>query len=325
MRQKERISSFGGTIPAGMTLGWTCSVPYCYKPEHFRLVEDKNYLRTDYSAIRAQLCSLKDGEYFDVEVPGLIVERDFIKFRSGLKAGTSKQISVPHFLIRTLCRERIRIIRTGNFHGDANEWREKYDRPTERKRSRSKMPANHWMGLLAFSGSSGFTFRKCSEKGCAFPVAKGCRGKCSHHHHFDDFVISMTDSALDMSRMYNPSLPFSQGYDFAAEYPISTENLERSLKVQRSSKDTTGYHKELDDRHKNAGLDLEPRTIPGMRLTNRPYPKRRSLRKFKMDDKTGKEFIPKAERVDGDVYGKIVDYGNEIDIDALHETGWYEV
>lgn len=325
--QPERLAIYGVPIPEGMRLGWTCNKPYCSNPEHFCLTENKNASDYNYKPIRERLCALGSGEWFDAEIPQLITERDIIKFRCGL----SMINHTPHFIMRLLCRGRVRLIRVGDYYDDANEWRAHYPVPTAKKVSLWKRPAVIWLGILAFSGSTkSASTQDCRVKGCPFPALHGALD-CRHHQPSHQFSMSMEDRTLDRYSLYRPSEPYSP-YDLAAEIPVSTANLENSLRVITGVQKAGATWTE-SKAHRNMAFEADAKVLKEETF-KRPYKKAAPVRNWSLDTpalwqpwiaaaERKVNFLPADERTDGAIYEAVVESASQtwqLSEDALMEA-----
>jgi hypothetical protein len=304
-----------GTIPDGKFPDVTCGDPLCSAPAHCIVRDKLPPLDTGYPAIREMIRNTPIGEFFDVDVPpqvNLTTSYGRSKFRAGLG------MMSPHFIMRILSRNRIRIIRDGDWNdGNVNEWRKKYPTPTAKKVAEWKRPAVIWLGMLAFADHkvpADAVGHKCQVRECCFPVMNGAGDYCRQHNHWFDFPISMHDTTLDKRRLFKTWEPLWQtDYDLAAEFPVSTANLELSLVVETAKRRHTGEkYTAKSTAHRNAADELNPRTI-----TEQPFKRpRRSVIENrngkswqKWIDKAGQlvNFIPESERTDGAIYEAVVE------------------
>jgi hypothetical protein len=262
-KRSELWISANGLIPEGMRLGNTCHVQYCGKLEHMVLVENKNHGRNSWIQYVNQAISLGAGEHFDI-LDIANDEKTRLQLAAALRG--SKEACVFHFAIRSLTKSSggIRIIKIGAYasygsyaepsHEIKEEIKNKFPLLIQMSKVRPwQRPSSVWMGQF-FNPANPSEYRKpplCKVAGCVFPVFRGTGDYCYHHNHWFDYPISMTDNKIDKQGMFRASEPYSP-YTLAAEFLVSTANLEKSLKVQRD-----GYTRHD---HKNSGSD-KPQVI----------------------------------------------------------------
>lgn len=290
----------------------TCGNRLCFAPEHvFMRDRIEHPVGYDYRWIREKLWQTEYGGIFDVEVPWVLSARDRTRFRAGLQVGS------PHFIMRLLGRGHIRLIRYGDYYDDANEWRKQFPVLTARKVPLWKRPACIYLGMLSISAltkEKNFA-HACSVKACVLP-ANG-NGKCAYHAHEFDFPMSMYDRRLDPESLFKPWRELHQtDYCLAAEFPVSTMNLEKSLRIDMKSHKTGEMLKVRSEAHRNAGFELEPATHKEHPF-KRPYRKMPQVRNWSLDRPEWKpwieqaqrklNFLPPDERTNGAIYEAVVE------------------
>lgn len=310
-----------GRVPSGMRIGQTCKVPYCSKLEHMVLVENKAARWANYRQYGPVIAALPVDDYFEIlNVPAN--PEDLKKFRAGLQnaAGLHK------IAMRSYPSGGVRIYKIGQWE---SAWAKTKEFKSEKgillinKRQvhvRQQRASSFFLGFMDWEPSDERLpqFPKCSFRGCPFPAI--CDELCRHHDSFFAHPISMTDNTVDrVSIMFSYEGDQSaREHQLYAEFLVSTDSLEKSLKVQLKGR--------YDDSHKNAGpIDLVPAEAPKYKQYKNPS--RRPVRRVEASD----EFIPAHDRTEEDEVYKELQikdglFLNAIDDDlsSAWESGVYE-